>query len=287
MVTKFFNVDTDNTLSSNSNERVSSQKAVKTYTDNLTNPKQNKVLDTPITVESTQETTVEGALNSINTSLSNKQNQSLSSSIVVSGTSQTTVEGTLNALNIYANSKQDTLVSGTNIKTVNGNSLLGSGNIDANGLPDQTGQSGKYLTTDGTTANWTTAIGANTDLSNLSAAGENHFVQLQIGISQADVDYVVESYVNGASWYRVYKSGWCEQGGTATVQTNTEPAASNTITLLKPYLDTNYTVIIGGRYARYTTTAEPGARPVDGSSFAILTGGDATDFYWSACGYIS
>lgn len=50
--------------------------------------------------------------------------------------------------------KQDTLVSGTNIKTVNSNSLLGSGNIDIDALPDQTGQSGKFLTTDGTSASW-------------------------------------------------------------------------------------------------------------------------------------
>lgn len=50
--------------------------------------------------------------------------------------------------------KQDTLVSGTNIKTVNSNSLLGSGNIDIDALPDQTGQSGKFLTTDGTDASW-------------------------------------------------------------------------------------------------------------------------------------
>lgn len=50
--------------------------------------------------------------------------------------------------------KQPTLVSGTNIKTVNGNSLLGSGNVDINGLPTQTGQSGKFLTTDGTDASW-------------------------------------------------------------------------------------------------------------------------------------
>ena len=52
------------------------------------------------------------------------------------------------------NAKQDTLVSGTNIKTVNGNSLLGSGNVNINGLPAQTGQSGKFLTTDGTDASW-------------------------------------------------------------------------------------------------------------------------------------
>ena len=50
--------------------------------------------------------------------------------------------------------KQATLVSGTNIKTVNGNSILGSGNVDIDALPSQTGQSGKFLTTNGTAASW-------------------------------------------------------------------------------------------------------------------------------------
>lgn len=54
---------------------------------------------------------------------------------------------------------QDTLVgsgTGQNIKTLNGNSLLGSGNIAIDGLPSQTSQSGKFLTTNGTTASWAT-----------------------------------------------------------------------------------------------------------------------------------
>lgn len=50
--------------------------------------------------------------------------------------------------------KQDTLINGTNIKSINGNTLLGSGNLVLDGLPDQTGNSGKYLTTNGTTASW-------------------------------------------------------------------------------------------------------------------------------------
>lgn len=49
---------------------------------------------------------------------------------------------------------QAPLVSGTNIKTVNNSSLLGSGNIVIGSLPSQTGQSGKFLTTDGTDASW-------------------------------------------------------------------------------------------------------------------------------------
>ena len=52
--------------------------------------------------------------------------------------------------------KQDTLVSGTNIKTVNNNSILGSGNIDIDALPSQTGNTGIFLTTDGSAASWAT-----------------------------------------------------------------------------------------------------------------------------------
>lgn len=50
--------------------------------------------------------------------------------------------------------KQDALVSGTNIKTLNGNSILGSGDLTLDGLPSQTEQSGKFLTTNGTDASW-------------------------------------------------------------------------------------------------------------------------------------
>jgi len=67
---------------------------------------------------------------------------------------------------------QPTLISGTNIKTVNGTSLLGSGDLGTIGIgyggtgqttanaafnalaPSQTGNSGKYLTTDGTNTSW-------------------------------------------------------------------------------------------------------------------------------------
>lgn len=45
-------------------------------------------------------------------------------------------------------SKQDTLVSGTNIKTVNNQSILGSGDINANGF-QVTAESGYYTLTDG------------------------------------------------------------------------------------------------------------------------------------------
>lgn len=53
----------------------------------------------------------------------------------------------------------------------------------------------------------------------------------------ADIDYVVEKYQNGTNWYRVYKSGWVEQGGIASAATS-----NTTINLLKPMKNTNYSV---------------------------------------------
>ena len=59
---------------------------------------------------------------------------------------------------------------------------------------------------------------------------------------KADVDltnctkpHIVETYSNGTSWYRVYSDGWCEQGGTLS-----GGSASQTLTFLKTFADTNY-----------------------------------------------
>ena len=78
--------------------------------------------------------------------------------------------------------KQDTLVSGTNIKTINNESLLGSGNITIQGgggdsLPDQTGHAGDYLTTDGTNASWGDAESASTiDIDTTVTANSDHLI---------------------------------------------------------------------------------------------------------------
>jgi hypothetical protein len=52
-----------------------------------------------------------------------------------------------------------------------------------------------------------------------------------------NVDYVVESYNDGTNWYRVYKSGWLEQGGKLTFA----DATSTNVVFLKPFADTKYT----------------------------------------------
>lgn len=52
----------------------------------------------------------------------------------------------------------------------------------------------------------------------------------------AQGDFVVETYTNGTSWYRLYHSGWVEQGGESS-------AEFSTITFIKEFANTNYSFI--------------------------------------------
>lgn len=55
--------------------------------------------------------------------------------------------------------------------------------------------------------------------------------------------YIVETYQNGASWYRVYSDGWCEQGGINTQSIGSQ----STVNLLKNYKDTSYLVMVSNQ----------------------------------------
>lgn len=50
--------------------------------------------------------------------------------------------------------KADTAIQ--SVKTINGQSIVGEGNVDIDALPTQTGQNGKVLMTNGTAASWET-----------------------------------------------------------------------------------------------------------------------------------
>lgn len=79
-------------------------------------------------------------------------------------------------------------------------------------------------------------VGETVQNANLIDAGR---MQEQItNINAPSRGYLVESYVNNKSWYRIYSDGWCEQGGQITVT----QAATN-ITLLKSYKDNNYNAV--------------------------------------------
>lgn len=73
--------------------------------------------------------------------------------------------------------KQDLLVSGTNIKTIGGNSLLGSGDIDV--------------------------FATKTELNN----------KADVTTPSIQAPYLKTTYVNGASGYNIWSNGYCEQWG--------------------------------------------------------------------------
>lgn len=110
---------------------------------------------------------------------------------------------------------------------------------------------------------------ANTDLSNVSS----------------NVDFVVESYNDGANWYRVYKSGWIEQGGQAGNFTNGQ---KKVITLTKPFGTINYTVLIS-IFSSSVPLCTMGVNDLNPTNFKIWhrnSSGDNSveNVYWYACG---
>ena len=58
-------------------------------------------------------------------------------------------------------------------------------------------------------------------------------------LSNCTKPYVTETYQNGASWYRVWSDGWCEQGGLLPSVTSRQDV---TVTFLKTFSNTNYNI---------------------------------------------
>ena len=98
----------------------------------------------------------------------------------------------------------------------------------------------------------------------------------KVGIDNlVKTEVIVETYINGNSWYRVWSDNWCEQGGKIDVSTST-----TTISLLKEFKDNNYTIFMcpSTGYAFITS------RSTD--SFVADVSANAT-VDWRVQGYIS
>jgi hypothetical protein len=124
-------------------------------------------------------------------------------------------------------------------------------------------------------------VGAVVQDANLINAG-----QVLNDVANLKAHYIVETYVNGTSWYRVYSDGWCEQGGFSSQQGGTA-----VISLLKSYNNTNYSVFL--------SKSSADTQPVCQQAYNLTTnsfvhGGawngdsnNARPSFWQACGYIS
>lgn len=93
-----------------------------------------------------------------------------------------------------------------------------------------------------------------------------------------NMDYIIDSFIDDEeNWYRLYKSGWIEQGGTSTT--------GAVVTYLKPYKSAPIVTVgcVGGRDTVLTINS-PTATGF--STTGRNTGGSGTSFsyYWRACG---
>lgn len=111
---------------------------------------------------------------------------------------------------------------------------------------------------------------------------DNIATDLNNKVSKSDlleVQCVVETYVNGTSWYRVYSDGWCEQGGRVS-------AASQTVTFLKAFANTSYCItggLIPGNSAASYEHLNIGSLTT--TSF-YYTSYDGYQLMWQAAGYL-
>ena len=114
-----------------------------------------------------------------------------------------------------------------------------------------------------------------------------------VDLSNCTKPHIVETYVNGLSWYRVYSDGWCEQGGHYT---HNNVYGTVTTALLKNFSSTNYNLQI---------TKELGSSPASSSQYqyissyvanskttssfqVIMTDSNRLNGYdWQASGYIN
>jgi hypothetical protein len=95
-----------------------------------------------------------------------------------------------------------------------------------------------------------------------------------------NIPHIVDTYVNGTSWYRIYSDGWCEQGGA------TESGTTHIITFLKPFRDTNYTAV-SSCTVWVSASRWQGHLERTSNTQMTLASYDAGAKSWYACGYIN
>ena len=103
-----------------------------------------------------------------------------------------------------------------------------------------------------------------------------------------EADYVVESWEDGTEWYRLYKSGWVEQGGKYLWDGATTTPREIPITLYKEMFNTLYTVNVTS--SNYTAAGYfPWVNSITTTGFILYASGTAgvrSDIFWRACGKV-
>jgi hypothetical protein len=222
----------------------------------------------------------------------------------ISNTEFETLNGVTSAIQTQIDSKQATLVSATNIKTVNSNSLLGSGNISVGTLtsvdltmPSAFSVSGNPITTSGTLAvtgagavsQYVRGDGSLANFPSVSGGGASTSYYLNGSVSQGTI--------GGVAYYEMNKTPILGSGTDFSRNTNGYIAS-----FLTDANDPNLLKIPGGNWNLefYFSASSGGGTPsfyvelykYDGTTFTLLasnsgspetiTGGTAIDAYFTS-----
>ena len=96
------------------------------------------------------------------------------------------------------------------------------------------------------------------------------------------VAVVVQNYVNGLSWYRVWSDGWIEQGG-GTLATSDQNYKNHTFTFLKSFSNTNYHVVVTSSWTGATGSGSNYFSSKKTNQVTVAVCGYGGN--WYACGY--
>lgn len=137
------------------------------------------------------------------------------------------------------------------------------------------------------TNNFTSHVGDNTHLTNEQKTLLTEFKENKdnyIKVENQDIDYVIETGVSNNNWYRIYKSGWVEQGGvTATGSSGT---TERTVTLPVELKTANYFVQLT-QTGYYNSTYAMQVKNLTVTNFKVYThngGVQSTAAMWEAKG---
>lgn len=128
------------------------------------------------------------------------------------------------------------------------------------------------------------AVSQNAGIVNAGRVEEALVDKLNSDHSNDTKPYVVETYHNGRSWYRIWSDGWMEQGGYYI----TEASGGGTVTLIKPYSSTDYAISVTGLHALETLSQwhTKACQPITKNSFNIISNQAATlGSFWETSGY--
>lgn len=96
--------------------------------------------------------------------------------------------------------------------------------------------------------------------------------------SKARPAVVIQNYVSGTNWYRVWSDGWIEQGGRVYMN----DAVNQTLNFNKAFTTTNYTIVSAGE--SYNASVNLGIMERY-TSYVIVDNGANVNYNWYACGY--